>query len=448
MTLREILNACQGRWTGEPGLLDRTPLSIVTDSRAAGPGSLFVALKGERTDGHRYIPEVLSRGALGVLCQEEGPAGEPRLVAPSVMDALRRAAAWNRDRFSIPFVGITGSVGKTTAKEMTAAVLSAHGPTFKTPGSMNGQLGIPIALMGMKPGYDAAVMEMGISLPGEMERLAGIVRPDMAVFMNIGDSHLQALGDRPGILREKAKILAHSVPDAPVICNGDDPLLNGWGFGRPVIRFGLGGHCDVRGTDLAPVDGGMAQRCTICHPGGRFSAYIPAYGVYMIYAVLAAAAVGLALGLTEEEIVRGVAAYRTVGHRSRIVRTGYCTLIDDCYNANPTSNRAAIDSMADLPGRKVCILGDMREMGPQSHRLHWEIGRYAAEHGVQALYTQGEDAAYMAQAAGDIARHFPDKAALIAALPELIRPGDLVLVKASHGPAFDEVAAAVEALGG
>ena len=448
MTLREILDACEGRWYGDPGLLDRAPADIVTDSRKAGPGSLFIALRGERTDGHRYIPDVLERGVLAVLCEEEGPAGEPRLVVPSVMKALRHAARWNRNRFSIPFVGITGSVGKTTAKEMTAAVLAAHGPTFKTPGSMNGQLGIPVALMGLEPGYEAAVMEMGISLPGEMRRLSSVVRPDMAVFMNIGDSHLEALGDRQGILREKAEMLAYSAPDAPLICNGDDPLLNGWDFGRPVIRFGLGSHCQVRGTDLMTVDGGEAQRCTVCHDGGQFSVYIPAYGVYMIYAVLAAAAVGLTLGLTEEEIIRGVAADKTVGHRSRIVHTGYCTLIDDCYNANPTSNRAAIDSMAGLPGRKVCILGDMREMGPQSRRLHEEIGRYAAEHGVQALYTQGEDAAYMAQAAGDIARHFPDKAALIAALPELIRPGDLVLVKASHGPAFDEVAAAVEALRG
>ena len=166
----------------------------------------------------------------------------------------------------------------------------------------------------------------------------------------------------------------------------------------------------------------------------------------MIYSVLAAAAVGMELGLSDEEIARGMLSYKTIGHRSRVVRTPYCTLIDDCYNANPTSNRAAIDSMMRLSGRKVCVLGDMREMGENSRQLHREIGRYAAAHGVELLLAQGEEAAYFAEGAPDISRHFPDRASLLAALPELIRPGDVVLVKASHGPRFEDVAETIENL--
>ncbi len=445
MTLAELTDACGGIWTGDPALLTRRPEDIVTDSRSARPGSLFVAFRGERTDGHRFIPDVLARGALAVLCEEPGTPGEPRLVVPEVFAALRRGAERSRGRFSMPVIGVTGSVGKTTAKEMLAAVLARRFRTFKTPGSMNGQVGIPVAFLSLEPVYDAAVIEMGISLPGEMARIARIVRPDMGVFMNIADAHLEALHDHAGILREKCDMLAFSPPGTVVFCNGDDELLRRHDFGRPAVRFGLGPGCDVRAENLGSADGGAAQRCEIVADGRRIAAYIPAYGGYMVYAALAAAAVGLHMGLTDEEIAAGMAAYRTVGHRSRVVHTSLCTLIDDCYNANPASNRAAVDSMMALPGRKVCVLGDMREMGENSQELHRELGAFLAARGVDAVYTQGDEAAYIAEGAGErIARHFPDKAALLAALAAELRSGDVVLVKASHGAHFEDIAEAIE----
>lgn len=445
ITIRNIIEACRGTWQGDAVLLDCCPENVVTDSRQSGKGSLFLALRGERTDGHKYIPDVLSKGALAVLCEESGAPGEPRIVVPDVLTAMRQIAAANRARFSYPFIGITGSVGKTTAKEMTAAVLSARYHTFKTPGSMNGQIGIPVTLMSLPSGYEAAVIEMGISLFGEMTRITRVVKPDIAVFTNIGDAHLEALHDRDGILRAKSEILLGMKDSALVVANGDDELLRKADFGRRTVLFGLGEHCDVRAEDIASSDG-TSLSCRIVAKERHFSVTVPAYGNYMIYAVLAAAAVGLELGLSDEEIAAGMAQYNTVGHRSRVIKTSYCTLIDDCYNANPTSNRAAIDSMANLTGRKVCILGDMREMGERSHQLHREIGEYAVNHGVDLVVTQGDEAAWISLAAGEKGVHFPDRASLLKSIPTLIRPGDVVLVKASHGPRFEDVAEAVENL--
>ena len=195
MTIGEMLRACRGEWQGNEETLTKAPSFIVTDSRQAGEGSLFLALRGERTDGHRYIPDVLQKGALAVLCEERGAAGEPRIVVPDTLTAMQQS----RKRWDIPFIGVTGSVGKTTAKEMLAAALSGKYEVFKTPGSMNGQIGIPVSLIGLHGEYDVAVIEMGVSLFGEMTRLTNMVHPDMAVFTNIGDAHLEALGDRlPG----------------------------------------------------------------------------------------------------------------------------------------------------------------------------------------------------------------------------------------------------------
>ena len=445
MTIAEMLRACGGEWTGPEDRLNASPADIVTDSRQAGKGSLFLAFRGERTDGHRYIPDVLAKGALAVLCEERGEPGEPRIVVPEILPAMRQIARANREHCAFPFVGVTGSVGKTTAKEMIAACLSAHGPVFKTPGSMNSQIGLPAALMALEPVYSAAVIEMGISQFGEMTRLTKVVEPEIAVFTNIGDAHLEFLHDRAGVLKAKSEILLGMKAEGVVIVNGDDPLLRLASFERKKITFGLSEGCDVWAEEIDPADG-TELRCRVRTADRSFSVSVPAYGSYMIYSVLAAAAAGMELGLSDEEIALGLGRFQTVGRRSRVVKTPLYTLIDDCYNANPTSNRAAIDSLSNLSGRKVCILGDMREMGENSPELHRQIGRYAAEHGASLLITQGEDAAHIGEGAPEITRHFDSKDELIRTLPELLRPGDAVLVKASHGARFDDIADAIENL--
>ena len=444
MTLGEMLAACGGEWQGDPALLDKAPENIVTDSRQAGEGSLFLALRGEKTDGHKYIPDVLQKGALAVLCEKRGADGEPRLIVPDTLTAMQCLAAASRKRWSIPFLGVTGSVGKTTAKEMIAAALSGKLSVFKTPGSMNGQIGIPVSLIGLHGDYDAAVIEMGVSLFGEMTRLTNMVHPDMALFTNIGDAHLEALGDRPGVLRAKSEILLGMSPDAVIFANGDDALLSKADFGRRTVLFGLAENCAVRAEEVKQNGGELS--CRIVSGSRNFPVTVPAYGTYMIYSVLAAAAVAIELGLTDEEIARGLQSYQTVGRRSRVVKTPLCTLVDDCYNANPTSDCAAIDSMASLPGRRVCILGDMLEMGENAPALHRSVGEYAASHGVSLVLTQGNLAGYIAEGAGPIGHHFPNRASLLQKLPELLEPGDVVLVKASHGAKFDDISERIENL--
>ena len=445
LSISDMLRASGGEWLGDSSLLQEHPANIVTDSRDVGPGSLFLALKGERTDGHRFITDVFSRGALAVLCSERGRPGEPRLLVDDVMEGMRRIARYNRDRISCPFIGVTGSVGKTTAKEMIASVLSARFETFRTPGSLNGQIGLPVTLMQLRSGYEAAVVEMGVSLFGEMHALSELVRPVHAVFTNIGDAHLEAFHDRAGILKEKSHITDCMDPDGSVFVNGDDPLLSAAQFDRKTVRYGLGDNCDVRAKDISR-NGEEGFSCRIITEKGSFPVNVPAYGSYMVYSVLAAAAVGMELGLSNEEIAEGLSRYKTVGHRSRVVKTPRCILIDDCYNANPTSNRAAIDSMLSFPGRKVCILGDMREMGEVSQTVHREIGQYAVSQGVSLILTYGEEARYIAEGAEGKAVHYKVRSELLSDLQNRIHQGDVVLVKASHGPNFVDIVAAIESL--
>ena len=231
--------------------------------------------------------------------------------------------------------------------------------------------------------------------------------------------------------------------DAVIFANGDDALLSKANFGRKTVLFGLGENCAVRAADVQ--QNGESLSCRILAEGRDFPVTVPAYGTYMIYSVLSAAAVSLELGLSDEEIACGLARYETVGRRSRVVKTGYCTLVDDCYNANPTSDCAAIDSLSSLGGRRVCILGDMLEMGENAPALHRLVGEYAAAHGVELVITQGELAKHIAEVAGDdIGVHFSDRASLLTALPALLHKGDVVLVKASHGAHFEEISEAVK----
>ena len=255
--------------------------------------------------------------------------------------------------------------------------------------------------------------------------------------MNIADAHLEALHDREGVLREKCDMLCAAGAAGVAVVNGDDTLLRGHDFGVRKITFGLGGNCDVRAESLG--NGEQGQRWRILAGAHDFPVEIPAYGVYMVYAALAAAVVGFTLGLTEEEIATGIGHYATVGHRSRLLRVHGMTIVDDCYNANPYSDRFAIDSLMELPGRHVCVLGDMNELGENSAELHRGIGAYARDKGVDALYTAGNMSVHYGEGAGGIARHFESREALAKALPALLREGDAVLIKASHSCRFEYV---------
>ena len=440
--LRDAVVACGGRYVGPEAALD-TPVSAVTsDSRTAGPGSLFIAFVGEKVVGHRFMADCLKKGAVACVSQREpGPEEVPCIVVESSLAAIGAIAAWHRSRFDIPVVGITGSVGKTTTKEMIAAVLSQRFNTHRTEKNFNNELGVPWTLLRLDDEHQVSVVEMGINRFGEMRRLTHMVRPTIAVFTVIGEAHLEFLGDLPGVLRAKGEIFESMDRNGLAVLNGDDALLAACHPDMRRVTYGLKPENDVRATDVQSL-GAEGTRCTVHHAGGQFEITIPGYGVHLISAALAAAAVGLELGMTGEEIARGVAAYHTVGDRARVIKTERLTVVSDCYNANPNSMRAAIDSLSALSGRRVSILGDMLELGPDGERLHREVGGYAVQRGVQLVIGCGPLGRFIAEGAkeaGGSALCFASRESLTAALYEIIRPGDCVLVKASHSMAFEKI---------
>ena len=419
---------------------------IMIDSRAVQPGDLFAAYRGERVDGHDFIAGALQKGAACCLAERlpEGVTG-PVLLVGDVQRAVEEIAAAYRAALSLPVVGITGSVGKTSAKEMIAAVLSRRFRVLKTEGNLNNQIGVPMTVSRITKEHEIAVVEMGISGFGEMRALSRIVRPDIGVFTVIGHAHLEFLHDLDGVLAAKTEMLENMAPDAPIVVNGDDPLLRAFPCSQRKITVGLGADNLLRAEALRQEPDGT--RCLIRGLGRAISAEIPTFGKHMVYAALEGAAVGILLGLTDAEIEDGIRAYETVGRRAAVVETGLLTLVDDSYNANPDSVRCGLDSLLMLPGRHVAVLGDMLELGPDSGAMHVEIGRYAAEKGIDALWCCGRYGAQLAEGAGAAGCCFADVDALIAALPALVRPGDAILVKASRSARFERVSEALKVLG-
>lgn len=445
-TIEAVCRACGGEWIGPAAALGTELTAVTTDSRTVTPGCLFAAIPGERVDGHAFIASALEKGAACALAQRvPADAGEGVILVPDTLAALQAAAAYYRAQFNIPVLGITGSVGKTTAKEMTAAVLSQRFRVHKTAGNFNNDLGVPITLFGLDETHELAVVEMGVSHPGDMERLAEMVRPTMALYTVIGHAHLEFLKSREGICAEKSVMNRYLPAGGVVLCNGDDDLLSELPCAQKKLTFGLGEKCDIRAEDLCPLpDGG--SRCSIVTGTRRMEVTIHAYGEHMVYAALSGAAAGIALGLTDEEIIRGIAAYAPVGRRARRVETGKLTIIDDCYNANPTSTASALRSLAAAQGRKVCILGDMLELGEDAEKLHFETGALAKDVGIDLVLTTGALSRESARGAEQPEHWFESREALCAALPGLIRDGDTVLVKASHSMRFEEITAVLETL--
>lgn len=442
-SLREAVQAIGGRYFGSEEALNREITFVTSDSRTAANGGLFVAFKGARADGHDFMAGCIEKGCAACISERE-PAGEaemPCIVVESSLKATGALAAWHRSRFDIPVIGITGSVGKTTTKEMVAAVLSKAFETHRTEKNFNNELGVPQTLLRLDDAHQASVVEMGISDFGEMRRLTHMVHPDIAVFSVIGYSHLEFLGDREGVLRAKAEIFEGMKSEGLAVLNGDDDLLNAYAPSVRKVTYGLNPGNDFRAENVENL-GTEGIRCTIVHKDGAFEAHIPAFGSHMVYAALAGAAVGKALGMRDEDIAAGIADYRTVGNRARVISANGLTIISDCYNANPNSTTAAINSLAQLEGRKVCILGDMMELGSEENALHFGVGEHAAKMGIDLVIGCGNLSLHTyegAKQAGAEAMYFEDKPALFEKLSGIIKKGDNVLVKASHSRAFEEI---------
>ena len=448
LTPQRITEITGGTYFGNDGARENRVAGAVRDNRDVKPGNLFVCICGKRVDGHSYANSAFESGAACCLAERIIPdAKGPYVLVESTLEAIKMLGGHFRSLFDIPIIGITGSVGKTTAKELVASVLGAEFRVLKTLENLNNELGVPLTLLSLDEHHEAAVIEMGISDFGEMSRLAEMVRPNIFIITKIGYSHLEALGDLNGVLRAKTETFAYMKPDGIAVLNGDDDLLWGYDPGMRRVNFGIGGRNDFRAENIS-YEGASVVLCDIVSNMGRFQAKIPAYGSHLASLAPAAAAVGSLLGLSGESIIKGLLSYTPVSGRANVSLAGDITIIDDCYNANPNSVTAALTSLSSLPGRHVAILGDMLELGAQSEQLHRDMGAFAAKSSVDILICCGDKAALIHdgyKAAGGVgAFYYRDKPELIAALPGLIKKGDAILVKASNSMKFDEILATLK----
>lgn len=450
MTLENIAAACGGEiYCMREELAQETAKGIVIDSRQIEPGYIFVATKGERVDGHQFIPDVFAKGAMAVICEvlPEEDLGPCILVKDSFM-ALKQAAAFYRQQLNIRVVGITGSVGKTSTKEFVASVLSEKYKVHKTAGNYNNEVGLPLTIFGIQEDDQIAVLEMGINTFGEMHRLSEVAKPDICVMTNIGQCHLENLIDRDGILRAKSEIFDFMNPKGTVVVNGDDDKLATIHevYGKAPVTFGMNKQNAIWADHIE--NRGLLGSCADIHMGDEVvHAIIPLPGEHMIYNAMAAAAVALQFGMSKEEIAAGISHVEAVAGRSHLVEAGDKVIIDDCYNANPVSMKAAIDLLATAPGRKVAILGDMFELGENEKAMHGEVGEYAAEKGIDLILCVGELSEAMYQEAagnGGNAKYYETREALEEVLNEILQPGDTVLVKASHSMAFENLVKCIQ----
>lgn len=445
-TVREICAAVGGTLLQGEGSALIT--GVTTDSRAVSAGQLFIPLTGERFDGHAYIGSALSSGAAGCLTARTPETLLPGKLYVQVADtrlALKALAAWYRSRFTLPVVQITGSAGKTTTKEMVAAVLSRRYDTLKTQANFNNDIGTPLTLLGLAPQHQAAVIETGMNHFGEIRYLGEMVRPDIAVITNVGDAHIENLGNtRQGILRAKCEIFQHLSPDGIAVLNGDDPLLNTVALPQTILRCGRGENCNVRVTDVDDRGiEGIACTVTTARASYRLTAASP--GSFMIYPMAMAAAIGEALGLTGEEIAAGVAAYVPTGSRMHLIRLPEgCLLIDDCYNANPQAMEEALKLLAVTPARRrAAVLGDMGELGELTVSAHRAIGVLTGELHLDSVIAIGEKARDIASAAPN-ARWYASVDDAMPVIRAAFTEGTAVLVKASHAMHFENIVKELE----
>lgn len=448
LTLGEILTAVGGTLLGDARDLDLTVDRVETDSRTIHAGSLFVPLTGERFDGHAYINAALEGGAAGCLTVRERASylpGKFYVKVGSTMRALRDLAAYYRDKFDVPVIGITGSVGKTTAKEMTAAVLGTKYEVLKTEGNLNSRVGLPLTVLNLERRHQVCVLEMGMNQPGEIDYLSQIARPDIAVITNVGDAHIENLGSRENILKAKSEIFPNVRPGGLAVLNADDELLCGLRgkLDMDTVFCGRSAQADYRATQVQ--SDGDHILCRAHTPGGEFSLEIPAPGQHMIYPALIATAVGERLGLTREEIAKGILQFRPTKMRMNVLRRAQgITILNDAYNANPQSMRAAISVLSDdRSSFKLAVLGDMFELGSLAPALHAGVGEVLGKAKIDCLIAVGELSAHMAEAARNAGVatviHCPDKQGAKAAIAEQLRPDSTVLVKASRGMAMEEL---------
>ncbi len=444
-SIREILSAANGSFTGDCALLDESITTTVIDSRKAIAGSLFIAIKGEKVDGYDYIPQAVENGALCVVT-DRAYEGYPCVVVNDSVEAFQNIARAYRKKLNITVIGITGSVGKTTTKEIVASVLEQKYSVVKTQGNFNNGLGLPLTIMSIRPDTEIAVVEMGMNHFREMNLLSSIAVPTMCIMTNIGISHIENLGSRENILKAKSEIFDYMSRTARCILNGDDDMLRT--LDRPNrCHYGFNSDNDIyiesfyeHGFDGTDFEAQMF--------GEKYTCHINLPGRHVLFAAMAAMAAGSWLGLTHSQIEDGIAGAKTISGRTNIIKTPRYTLIDDCYNAAPQSMKSGIDLLSKSDGypRNVAIFGDMGELGPDEKYLHRSVGEYAAKSKIDLLITIGPLSKETFEGAvnkGGNAMWFETKEEFLEKMDGILHDKDAILIKASNFMKFSEI---VEAL--
>jgi len=434
LTAKEICTAVKGILQGNG---DIALTEVSTDSRKVNENCLFIGIKGENFDGSLYADKALCAGAAAALVSSDikAPEGKAVIKVDDTRAALLTLAGYVRDRFDIKLVGITGSVGKTTTKEMIYKVMSAGFNTHKTEGNFNNDIGLPLTLLKLAEGHSAAVIEMGMSAAGEISVLTRVAKPTAAVITNIGMSHIEHLKTRENILKAKLEILEGLKSDGVLIINGDDEYLSKVvDTGFKTVKYGFDENCDVRGE--------ITSENTMLVFGEEVK--IPIEGRHNMYNALAAIAVGREYGISVKDAAQSIAQFKTDQRRQNTVDVGGVSVICDYYNANPQSMAAALELLCGGEAkRRIAVLGDMLELGDFSRQCHAQIGEKAAQTGVDMIFAYGEMAETLVNAAKqagiDKATAYSDKKQLAAELTATLEKGDKVLIKGSRGMKMEEV---------
>ena len=441
--LRDLATLCGGRFTGE----DRPWTTVNNDTRTLQPGQVYLALRGERFDGHQFLQAAAAAGAVAAIVDsavEDAPL--PLVVVDDTQVALTRAAAGWRARFTGPVVGVAGSNGKTTVKEMTAAILARRGECLATRGNLNNHIGVPLTLLRLTGNEGSAVIEIGANHPGEVAALVEIVRPTVGLITNAGAEHLEGFGDLDGVARAEGEMVEGLAPEGVAVINADDTYAGLWrGMTRAQVRtFGVDHEADFQAVQVQEslTADGFRTAFTLRTPQGECPVMLNVGGRHNVRNALGAAAAAMAAGATLEQVATGLAAMQPVGGRLRPVRTRQgAQLLDDSYNANPSSMQAGIDVLASLPGEHWFVMGDMGELGEHARDSHVHIGRYARSHGVSRLFATGPLSTLAVEAFGSGATWFPDTEALARAVDAELNPAVTLLVKGSRSNRLERVVA-------
>tara|TARA_B110000503_G_scaffold13903_1_gene18938 strand:+ start:55256 stop:56620 length:1365 start_codon:yes stop_codon:yes gene_type:complete len=438
MTLSELLQPLAAKLLG----VDQAFTGVSTDSRSVRAGDLFVALRGDNFDGHDYALQVQSDGAAAALVTVPVAGTLPQLQVANTLQALGQLGAYNRQLFSGPLVAITGSSGKTTVKNMVYAVLSQRGETLATEGNFNNEIGVPLTLLRLRPGVEFAVVEMGAAKAGDIDCLCEMARPTVALLLNAMPAHLQGFGSIDGVAAAKGEIFDRLGTSDLAVINADQPWAKAWrkrAGAASVIDFGVQQPAAISARDVQS-RGAEGVSFTVSTPVGDMAMRLNLPGVHNVSNALAAVAVGMACDVGLTDIRDGLESLQPVGGRLRSLRSSQgAVVIDDCYNANPGSVRAAIDVLAACSGRRTLVLGAMRELGENSSEMHREIGAYARAAGIDQLWGVGPELEVCVNAFGASGRYFEDRAVALVALERRFGEGDTVLIKGSRGAGMEQL---------